>query len=65
MLQSIYNAASSGHLNSPFQAKCDAGLQVNENRVIQAAAVAEGEFLYIVKKGNLCNNCLSSIITSK
>ena len=65
MLQSIYNAASSGHLNSPFQAKCDAGLQVNENRVIQAAAVAEGEFLYNVNKGSLCNNCLFSIITSK
>ena len=44
MLQSLYKSASTGQLNSPFYAKCD-GLQVNENRTIQAAAVADGMYV--------------------
>ena len=43
MLKSLYDAASSGQLDSPFYAKCD-GLKVNDNREIQAAAVAEGMY---------------------
>merc|ERR1712038_2009998 len=42
MFKSLLETAKSSPFASPFQAKCE-GLQVNENRQIQAAAAAEGD----------------------
>ncbi len=38
MFKSLLESAKASPFASPFQAKCDDGLKVNENRLIAAAA---------------------------
>ena len=61
MFKSIIEAAKSSPFAGPFQAKCE-GLQVNENRQIQAASAEPGK-ISIAYKMNL--HVFYNVITDK